>query len=127
MASVLMRPRMLTACGKIVAGESNLNISELRAYNCGVVETLFGQLELPPAPPPHAKAEGPFAAVALEQGIDRLLDFSIPAKLRNPLHVGQGVLVRLGLNNRKTRGYVISIHEETTSQQPKPLAGNEDE
>ncbi|MEA2733650.1 MAG: hypothetical protein QOE14_101, partial [Humisphaera sp.] len=119
---------MLTACGKIVAGESDLTISEPAAYNFAVVETLFGQLELPPAPaPPRTKADGPFAAVALEQGIDRLLDYSIPEKLRHALHVGQMVKVPLGRKNRTTRGYVISIHPETNYPKIKPLAGIEDE
>jgi len=117
---------MLTACGKIVAGHANLTIYEPRAYNCGVVETLFGQLELPPAPA-QSKPEGPFAAIALEQGIDRLLDYSIPPKIRNALHVGQMVKVPLGRKNRTTRGYVVSIHDETNYPKIKPLSGIEDE
>src|SRR6187551_688208 len=88
------------------------------------METLFGQLEPPPV---RVKAEGPFAAVALEQGIDRLLDYSIPPKLRNALHVGQMVKVPLGRRNRTTRGYVVSIHDETTYPKIKPLSGIEDE
>src|SRR4030095_12914182 len=88
-AGLGMRPGMLTGCGGVVAGERDLTISELEAYNCGVLETLFGQLELPPAPAPvtSSKHDRPFAAVALEQGIDRLLDYSIPSRLRNALHV----------------------------------------
>jgi primosomal protein N' (replication factor Y) (superfamily II helicase) len=117
---------MLTACGKIVAGQLNLTICEPRAYNCGVLETLFGRLELPPVMD-QPRPEGPFAAVALEQGIDRLLDYSIPPKLRNALHVGQMVKVPLGRKNRTTRGYVVSIHQETSYPKIKPLAGIEDE
>ena len=91
------------------------------------METLFGQLELPDAPTAHDKAEGPFAAVALEQGIDRLLDYAIPPRLRNALHVGQMVKVPLGRKNRTTRGYVVSIHDQTTYPKIKPLSGIEDE
>jgi len=52
------------------------------------LETLFPHLELPAAPdaPVH---EGPFAAVALEQGIDHLLDYAIPPRLRPMLRVGE--------------------------------------
>jgi primosomal protein N' (replication factor Y) len=89
------------------------------------VETLFGQLE--PPPPSTSKAEGPFAAVALEQGIDRLLDYSIPPKLRNALHVGQTVKVPLGRKNKSTRGYVVEIHPTTDYPRIKPLTAIEDE
>src|SRR5438477_12326941 len=88
------------------------------------METLFGQLEPPPAP---SKAEGPFAAVALEHGIDRLLDYSIPARLRNSLRVGQVVKVPLGRKNKTQRGYVISIHPTTDYPKIKPLSTIDDE
>jgi primosomal protein N' (replication factor Y) len=89
------------------------------------VETLFGQLEPPPAPP--TTFEGPFAGVALEQGIDRLLDYAIPPKLRSALHVGQVVKVPLGRKNRATRGYVVSIHPTTTHPKIKQLSGIDDD
>ncbi len=88
------------------------------------METLFGQLD--PAPPP-AKAEGPFAAVALEHGIDRLLDYSIPLRLRNTLRVGQVVKVPLGRKNKTQRGYVIAIHPTTDYPKIKPLSGVDDD
>ncbi|HYO10323.1 MAG TPA: primosomal protein N' [Tepidisphaeraceae bacterium] len=93
------------------------------------METLFGQLEAPATPRKElaAKAEGPFAAVAMEHGIDRLLDYSIPPGLRHQLRVGQVVRVPLGRSNRTTRGYVISIHEQTDYPRIKPLSGIDDE
>jgi primosomal protein N' (replication factor Y) len=90
------------------------------------VENLFGELDIedaPAAPMP----EGPFAAVALEQGIDRLLDYSIPKRLIDLLHVGQLVKVPLGRKNRTTKGYVVSINATTTYPKIKPVAGIEDE
>ena len=71
--------------------------------------------------------EGPFAAVALEQGIDRLLDYSIPARLRPLLRVGQLVKVPLGRSNRGTKGYVVSIHATTTYPRIKPISSIEDD
>src|SRR2546426_7940962 len=89
------------------------------------MEPLFGQLH--PPPPSTPKPQGPFAAVALEQGIDRLLDYSIPPKLRNSLRVGQVVKVPLGRKNKTTRGYVISIHEASDYPKIKPLSAIDDE
>ena len=90
------------------------------------MENLFGQLELPDTPP-QPKSAGPFAAVALEQGIDRLLDYSIPPRLAGSLRVGQVVKVPLGRKNRSTRGYVIDIHPTSAYPKIKPLAAIEDE
>lgn len=89
------------------------------------VENLFGQLEVEEAP--VAKAQGPFASVALEQGIDRLLDYSIPKKLIEELRVGQLVRVPLGRNNRGAKGYVVSIHQTTDYPKIKPITGILDE
>ncbi len=89
------------------------------------MENLFGQLEVPEAAP--ARAEGPFAAVALEHGIDRLLDYSIPPRLKNSLRIGQVVKVPLGRSNKTTRGYVIEIHPTSDYPKIKPLSGIDDE
>ena len=62
-----------------------------------MVENLFGQIEVEEAAE-SAGVEGPFAAVALEQGIDRLLDYSIPKSMVEALRVGQLVKVPLGRN-----------------------------
>lgn len=88
--------------------------------------TLFEEIEEPAepeAPPPV----GPFAAVALEQSIDRMLDYSIPPRLIASLQVGQRVKVPLGRNNRPSIGYVIAIHPTTTYPRIKPLINIEDE
>jgi primosomal protein N' (replication factor Y) len=70
---------------------------------------------------------GPFAAVALEQSIDRLLDYSIPKSLVPSLRVGQRVRVPLGRKNRTARGYVVSIHSTSDYPKIKPLSGIEDD
>src|SRR5581483_3731523 len=74
--------------------------------------TLFHEVEIPAASP-DPPSTGPFAAVALEQGIDRTLDYAIPPSLVGSLQVGQRVRVPLGKNNRPTPGYVITIHPTT--------------
>src|SRR5579884_3891172 len=74
--------------------------------------TLFHDLE-EPAESIEAPPDGPFAAVALEQGIDRTLDYAIPPSLAGSLQVGQRVRVPLGKNNRPTNGYVVAIHPTT--------------
>jgi primosomal protein N' (replication factor Y) len=95
-------------------------------YNEWVVENLFGQIEVDDEPVGGA-AVGPFASVALEQGIDRLLDYSIPAGLVELVRVGQLVKVPLGRNNKAAKGYVVSIHETTSYPKIKALSGIEDE
>jgi primosomal protein N' (replication factor Y) len=90
---------------------------------------LFGDVEHDPnpPPPPEVAPTGPFAAVALEQSIDRMLDYAIPPRLVSSLLVGQRVKVPLGKNNRPKNGYVISIHPTTTYPKIKSLLGIEDE
>jgi primosomal protein N' (replication factor Y) len=90
---------------------------------------LFPDLEEPLAAreaeaPRHA---GPFAAVALEQGIDRTLDYAVPAGLVNLLKAGQRVRVPLGKGNRPTFGYVVSIHPHSAYPRIKPLSGIDDD
>ncbi len=74
---------------------------------------LFPQLQAPAG----EQVEGPFAGVALEQGIDRVFDYAIPKRLVGQLQVGQRVKVPLGRGNRATSGYVVSI--QPTSDYPK--------
>jgi primosomal protein N' (replication factor Y) len=74
-----------------------------------------------------ASVPGPFAGVALETSVDKVLDYAIPSRLVPLLRVGQRVKVPLGRNNRPSRGYVVSIHNETTYPRIKNLAGVEDE
>lgn len=70
---------------------------------------------------------GPFAAVALENSLDRELDYSIPPRLIDLLRVGQRVRVPLGRKNRPQLGYVIAIRDTTTYPKIKPLLAIDDE
>src|SRR5258708_6279061 len=92
------------------------------------MNTLFPTLDIDPIdegamPPPH----GPFASVAIEDSLDKLLDYSVPARLLPLLKVGQRVRAPLGRGNRPAHGYVISIQDETTYPRIKPLMGIDDE
>ncbi len=88
--------------------------------------TLFPQFEAPPevVAPRHP---GPFAAVALEQSIDRLLDYAIPARLLPLLEAGHRVRVPLGRGNKPAYGYVVSIHPTSEYPKIKLLSGIEDD
>src|SRR5881227_3064615 len=91
-----------------------------------MTSTLFGDLqETERAPQP--KHPGPFAAVALEQGIDHSLDYAIPPSLVHLLKVGQRVRVPLGRGNRPAFGYVVAIHDTCDYPKIKPLAGIDDD
>jgi len=96
------------------------------------MHTLFPEVHPPrPAgtsPGPRADApSGPFAVVALEQGIDRVLDYAIPPRLAPLLQVGQRVRVPLGKRNRPTHGYVVSVKQTTGHPSVKKLFEIEDE
>src|SRR5258708_38721490 len=73
------------------------------------------------------KPVGPFAAVAIEDSLDKLLDYQIPARLAAILRIGQRVKVPLGRSNRPAHGYVIAIHEHTSYPKIKPLLAIDDE
>ena len=88
--------------------------------------TLFHEPQDPPEPL-AAQPTGPFAAVALEQSIDRTLDYAIPPTLLDSLRVGQRVRVPLGKNNRSSTGYVVAIHPTTAYPKIKDLSGVEDQ
>ncbi|HET6246889.1 MAG TPA: DEAD/DEAH box helicase, partial [Tepidisphaeraceae bacterium] len=88
--------------------------------------TLFRELDAPQAPAAPA-FPGPFAAIALEQGIDRTLDYAIPPGLVPSIRVGQRVRVPLGKKNRSAYGYVISIHPTTTYPRIKRLFNIDDD
>jgi primosomal protein N' (replication factor Y) len=83
------------------------------------MDTLFPQMSPPPMVPDNP---GPFAVVALEQAIDRVLDYSIPKKLSAVLQIGQRVRVPLGRGNKLASGYVVGIRETSTYPKIKPLA-----
>jgi primosomal protein N' (replication factor Y) len=82
------------------------------------MDTLFPQLA---AIPSDAQVAGPFAVVALEQAIDRVLDYSIPKKMLLSLQIGQRVRVPLGRGNKLASGYVVGIRPTTAHQKIKPL------
>lgn len=86
--------------------------------------TLFGELDVSlPAP----RASGPFAGVAIEQSIDRVLDYAIPPRLVADLRVGQRVRVPLGRNNKPALGYVVSIHSESDYPKIKNVSAIDDD
>ena len=91
------------------------------------MDTLFPGNETEAADPPMAPVRGPFAAVAIEDSLDKLLDYSVPAKFEMQLRVGQRVKVPLGRGNRPAHGYVIAIHPTTSYPKIKPLIDIEDE
>ena len=71
--------------------------------------------------------EGPFAAVAMEQSIDRTLDYAVPRALIKQIKIGQRVRVPLGKNNRAAFGYVTDIQPHTTYPKIKRLLAIDDE
>jgi primosomal protein N' (replication factor Y) len=86
--------------------------------------TLFGEID---ARVPVGKASGPFAGVAMEQSVDRLLDYSIPPRLVHSIRVGQRVKVPLGRNNKPAFGFVVSIHPTSDYPRIKKLSAIDDE
>jgi primosomal protein N' (replication factor Y) len=89
--------------------------------------TLFPEAELPDSKPDDvASPSSPFAGVALEQSIDRDLDYAIPPRLVDSIQVGQRVRVPLGRKNKPAFGYVVSIHPTTTYPRIKNLIDIED-
>lgn len=75
----------------------------------------------------EVSTDGPFAAVALENALDKTLDYAIPPALASRLAVGQRVRVPLGRNNRKAHGYVIEIRQSSDWPKIKPLIAIDDE
>ncbi|HUB25804.1 MAG TPA: primosomal protein N', partial [Tepidisphaeraceae bacterium] len=96
-------------------------MSEVAKSQSAGSETLF--LELPA----EKSAQGPFAGVAIERGIDHVLDYSVPASLRALLRPGQRVRVPLGRNNKPAYGYVVSIHPEAGHPKTKPIHSIDDD
>jgi len=89
--------------------------------------TLFPEVHDARRSPAPGHAQGPFAGVALEQSVDRVLDYAIPPRLLPLLRVGQRVRVPLGKRNRPAHGYVVSIHSDTAHPSVKRLFEIEDE
>jgi primosomal protein N' (replication factor Y) len=82
-------------------------------------QTLFGIEEVGEEAP--ARVEGPVAGVALEDSLDKLLDYSIPRELLTRIAVGQRVKVPLGRRNRPVSGYVVVVKEGSDYPRVKPL------
>ncbi len=69
---------------------------------------------------------GPFASVALEDALDKLLDYSVPSNWAADLRIGQRVAVPLGKRNRPRFGYVVGIRQQTDYPKIKPLLAIDD-
>lgn len=76
---------------------------------------------------PRVPEAGPFAGVAMEQSVDRVLDYTIPPRLVTSLRVGQRVKVPLGRNNKSALGYVVSIRPVSEYPKTKPIAAIDDD
>jgi primosomal protein N' (replication factor Y) (superfamily II helicase) len=87
------------------------------------MESLFAEV---PEATMAEKPAGPFAAVAIEKSLDRMLDYAIPPKLVGEVRVGQRVRVPLGRNNHPTTGYVIAIKPESDYPRIKKIIAVED-
>jgi primosomal protein N' (replication factor Y) len=88
-------------------------------------QSLFPTLLDTPASAP--REAGPYAAIAIEQSIDKALDYAIPPRLLPLIKVGQRVKVPLGRRNRPTAGYVIAIREHSDYPKIKRLLGIDDD
>ena len=83
--------------------------------------------ELQPLPRPKQAPIGPFARVAIERSLDRVLDYSIPRQLIPALKVGQRVKVPLGKKNKPVYAYVLAITDSTDRDKIKPVHSIEDD
>ena len=71
---------------------------------------LFPEIELDE--PSHAPVAGPFAAVALEQAVDKTLTYTVPPRLAKLLRAGQRVRVPLGRKNKSQFGFVVGVRDD---------------
>ncbi len=70
---------------------------------------------------------GLFAGVAMEQSIDRVLDYSVPKRLATSIQVGQRVRVPLGRNNKPAHGMVVYLRDKSDYPRIKDLHSIDDE
>src|SRR3954469_12460482 len=92
------------------------------------MKSLFGDIDdVIDEPSEGGVAEGPFVGVALENSLDKVLDYSVPEKVRGQIRAGQRVRVPLGTHNRPSFGYVISVREASEYPKLKPLLNIDDE
>src|SRR5205085_12495127 len=76
---------------------------------------------------PDEALAGPFASVAIERSLDRVLDYSVPPRLVSNIRVGQRVRVPLGRKNRPTHGYIVGLSDTTSLSRVKPILALDDE
>src|SRR3954463_14983497 len=112
-------PPQTVAITKTVSKTANPFQSSPRPH----VQTLFPDADLQ-TPQPQV---GFFAGVAMEQSIDRVLDYSVPKRLAQSIHVGQRVRVPLGRNNRPAHGYVVYLRDTSDYPKIKDLIGIDDD
>jgi primosomal protein N' (replication factor Y) (superfamily II helicase) len=87
------------------------------------VQTLFAEaVEIEPEP-----RRGLFAGVAMEQSIDRVLDYGVPKRLASTIQVGQRVRVPLGRKNRPAKGVVVTLRDTSDYPKIKDLFAIDDE
>jgi primosomal protein N' (replication factor Y) len=87
------------------------------------MQTLFPEIaDLPPG-----TQTGLFAGVAMEQSIDRVLDYSVPKRLAQSIHVGQRVRVPLGRNNKPSHGLIVYLRDTADYPKIKDLHSIDDE
>jgi len=95
--------------------------------------SLFPELpELPGEISPRSSSAavpytGPVVAVALEDALDKLLDYSIPEKFLTHIAQGQRVRVPLGRGNRPSYGFVVEVKSQSDFPKVKPILDIEDE
>ncbi len=87
---------------------------------------LFGQPDAP-LPDRPDRPVGPFAVVALENALDKTLDYGIPRRLLGRLKVGQRVKAPLGRSNRATFGVVVALTDSTEYPKIKDLLAIDDD
>jgi len=76
---------------------------------------------------PAARYEGPVAQVAIEQSVDKVLDYAVPKALIDHIEVGQRVRVPLGRGNRAAFGYVVGRTDHSTYPHLKPVMAIDDD
>ena len=82
------------------------------------MQGLFAELPEPPfVIDPHRLV----ATVAVEQAIDRDLDYAVPTQLHTLIRIGQRVRVPLGRSNRSAFGYVVDLKNHSDFAKLKPL------
>lgn len=90
------------------------------------MDDLFGHIPVEPTQTAEAML---IATVAVEQAIDRELDYIVPETLQQMVEVGQRVRVPLGRGNKQVFGFVVELkrHSEFPVSRLKPISEIDDE